>query len=206
MQTFLKNGYIVSMDQNDTVFDGGGVLVENDRITAVGRVDPAKISPDAEVIDLRGKYVLPGFVNTHVHTSQQISRGVGDDVDFICWLHERMWPFESNMTEEDSYVSTLMTSLELIRSGVTSFAEPGGQFVSGMARATEQSGLRGKLAKSVTGACRSGLACGRYSTTPMSFASAQKSLPTSTASAFTCTWRKQRKKRNTPMRAGARGR
>ena len=55
MQTFLKNGYIVSMDQNDTVFDGGGVLVENDRITAVGRVDPAKISPDAEVIDLRGK-------------------------------------------------------------------------------------------------------------------------------------------------------
>ena len=68
MQTFLKNGYIVSMDQNDTVFDGGGVLVENDRITAVGRVDPAKISPDAEVIDLRGKYVLPGFVNTHVHS------------------------------------------------------------------------------------------------------------------------------------------
>ena len=61
---------------------------------------------------------------------------MGDDVDFICWLHERMWPFESNMTEEDSYVSTLMTSLELIRSGVTSFAEPGGQFVSGMARGT----------------------------------------------------------------------
>ena len=60
-----------------------------------------------------------------------------------------MWPFESNMTEEDSYVSTLMTSLELIRSGVTSFAEPGGQFVSGMCRATKESGLRGKLAKSV---------------------------------------------------------
>lgn len=53
------------------------------------------------------------------------------------------------MTEEDSYVSTLMTSLELIRSGVTSFAEPGGQFVSGMARGTVESGLRGKLAKSV---------------------------------------------------------
>ena len=149
MQTFLKNGYIVSMDQNDTVFDGGGVLVENDRITAVGRVDPAKISPDAEVIDLHGKYVLPGFVNTHVHTSQQISRGVGDDVDFVTWLHDRMWPFESNMNEKDSYVSTLATCLELIKSGVTSFAEPGGQFVSGMARATKEAGLRGKLAKSV---------------------------------------------------------
>ena len=68
MQTYLKNGYIVSMDQQDTVFDGGGVLVEDDRITAVGKVDPRLVKPDAEVIDLQGKYVLPGFVNTHVHT------------------------------------------------------------------------------------------------------------------------------------------
>ena len=149
MQTYLKNGYIVTMGAEETVYDGGGVLVENDRIVAVGKIDPQLVKPDAEVIDLQGKYVLPGFVNTHVHTSQQISRGVGDDVDFITWLHKRMWPYESNMTEEDSYVSSLMTSLELIRSGVTSFAEPGGQFVSGMARATAESGLRGKLAKSV---------------------------------------------------------
>ena len=62
----------------------------------------------------------------------------------------------SNMTEEDSYVSTLMCCLEQIRCGVTSFAEPGGQFVSGMAKATAESGLRGKLAKSVMD-CGTGL-------------------------------------------------
>ena len=149
-QTLLKNGFIVTMaGGSETVYDGGSVLVEDDKIKAVGRVDRALVSPECEVIDLKGKYVLPGFVNTHVHTSQQISRGVGDDVDFVTWLHKRMWPFESNMTEEDSYVSTLACALELIKSGVTSFAEPGGQFVSGMARATKESGLRGKLAKSV---------------------------------------------------------
>lgn len=148
-QTLLKNGYIVTMGANETVYDGGSVLVEDDKIIAVGKVDPALVKPDAEVIELNGKYVLPGFVNTHVHTSQQISRGVGDDVDFICWLHDRMWPFESNMTEEDSYVSTLMCCLEQIRCGVTSFAEPGGQFVSGMAKAVQEAGLRAKLAKSV---------------------------------------------------------
>ena len=148
-QTLLKNGYILTMNDRDLVYDGGSVLIEDDKIVAVGKIDPALVRPDAEIIELHGKYVLPGFVNTHVHTSQQISRGVGDDVDFITWLHKRMWPFESNLTEEDSYVSTLMTSLELIRSGVTSFAEPGGQFVSGMARGTKESGLRGKLAKSV---------------------------------------------------------
>ena len=148
-QTLLKNGYIVSMNQEEQVFDGGSVLVEDDKIVAVGKVDPALVKPDAEVIELNGKYVLPGFVNTHVHTSQQISRGVGDDVDFITWLHKRMWPYESNMTEEDSYVSTLMCCLEQIRAGVTSFAEPGGQFVSGMVKGVTEAGLRAKLAKSV---------------------------------------------------------
>lgn len=148
-QIYLKNGYILTMNDKNEVYESGGLLVENDCIRAVGHVEEALVQPDAEIIDLQGKYILPGFVNTHVHTSQQISRGVGDDVDFITWLHERMWPFESNMTEEDSYISTLMCCLELIRSGVTSFAEPGGQFVSGMARAVKESGIRGKLAKSV---------------------------------------------------------
>lgn len=147
-QTYLKNGFIVTMGTPETVYDGGGVLVENDRIKAVGEIPPELVAPDAEVIDLAGKYVLPGFVNSHVHTSQQISRGVGDDVDFQTWLHARMWPFESNMTEEDSYVSTLMCCLEQIKAGVTAFAEPGGQFVSGMARAVAEAGLRAKLAKS----------------------------------------------------------
>ena len=148
-QTYLKNGYVVTMDAGEAVYDGGGVLVENDRITAVGAVDERLVSPEAEIIDLRGKYVLPGFVNTHVHTSQQISRGVGDDVRFVTWLHERMWPFESHMTQEDSYISTLACCLEQIRAGVTSFAEPGGQFVGGMARGVREAGLRAKLAKSV---------------------------------------------------------
>ncbi|MBU9743583.1 amidohydrolase [Lachnospiraceae bacterium ASD3451] len=148
-QTLLKNGYIVSMNETEQVYDGGSVLVQDDKILAVGKVDPKLVAPDAEVIELNGRYVLPGFVNTHVHTSQQISRGVGDDVDFITWLHKRMWPYESNMTEEDSYYSTLMCCLELIRSGVTSFAEPGGQFVSGMVKGVTEAGLRAKLAKSV---------------------------------------------------------
>lgn len=155
-QIYLKNATVLTMDSQDQVYAGGGVLIEGDRIKAVGKIDPAQLEIGAEIFDLNGKYILPGFVNTHVHTSQQISRGVGDDVDFITWLHKRMWPFESSMNEEDSYVSTLMCCLEQIRCGVTSFAEPGGQFVSGMVRAVAQAGLRAKLAKS-TMDCGEGL-------------------------------------------------
>ena len=90
-QILLKNGFIVTMAEgSETVYDGGSVLIEDDKIKAVGQIDPRMVAPDAEIMELNGKYVLPGFVNTHVQTSQQISRGVGDDVDFVTWLHKRM--------------------------------------------------------------------------------------------------------------------
>ena len=74
---------------------------------------------------------------------------MGDDVNLLTWLHDRIWPYESNMTEEDSYVSTLACCLEQIKCGCTAFAEPGGQYVSGMARGVAEAGVRAKLAKSV---------------------------------------------------------
>lgn len=113
------------------------------------------------------------MINTHVHTSQQLARGIADDVDLITWLHHRIWPYESAMTEEDSYLSTLLCGIELIHSGVgallftlmihfwfvclfefiifqvTCFAEAGGQHVSGMARAVDLLGLRACLTESI---------------------------------------------------------
>lgn len=62
--------------------------------------------------------VESGLINTHVHTSQQLARGIADDVDLLTWLHGRIWPYESNMTDEDSYLSTLLCGIELIHSGV----------------------------------------------------------------------------------------
>ncbi|KMZ60430.1 5-methylthioadenosine/S-adenosylhomocysteine deaminase [Zostera marina] len=66
----------------------------------------------------------------------------------MTWLHKRIWPYESNMTEEDSYLSTLLCGIELIHSGVSCFAEAGGQHVSGMAKAVELLGIRGCLTQS----------------------------------------------------------
>lgn len=148
-QILLKNGFVVSMNKKEQVFTQGSILIENDRIKAVGDVEQSLIAFDAEIVDVKGKIIMPGLINTHVHTSQQLGRGLGDDVNLLTWLHERIFPYESNLTEEDSYISTLLCCLEQIRAGVTSFAEPGGQFVSSMAKAVGEIGIRGKLAKSV---------------------------------------------------------
>ncbi len=149
-ETLLFNGGVVTMDAARRQFNDGAVRVRDDVIVAVGRSEElfAEAGPEVIRVDLRGRWILPGLINTHVHTSQQLGRGLGDDVGLLTWLYERIWPYESNMTPEDSYVSTLLCGLEQIRSGVTCFAEPGGQFVGGMGRATTELGLRGILARS----------------------------------------------------------
>ena len=91
---------------------------------------------------------MPGLINTHVHTSQHLARGIADDVDLLVWLHDRIWPYESALNEEDSYISSLLCGLEQIRSGVTCFAEAGGQHVNGMGRAVKELGIRAALSKS----------------------------------------------------------
>jgi len=153
--TLIKNATIVTMNAQRQVFTRGSLLIKGDRLVKV-TPDNLKEGPDMEVVDADGKIIIPGLINTHVHTSQQLARGLGDDVSLFVWLHERIWPYESNMSEEDSYVSTLLCGLEQIHSGVTTFAEAGGQHVNGMARAVQELGLRGVLARS-TMDCGEGL-------------------------------------------------
>ncbi|KAK4740735.1 hypothetical protein SAY87_024323 [Trapa incisa] len=148
----LHNATIVTMDSRSSVFRNGGMAIEHDRIRAIGQSRDilAEFSGTAgEIIDLHSQILLPGFINTHIHTSQQLARGIADDVDLMTWLHHRIWPYESNMTEEDSFISTLLCGIELIHSGVTCFAEAGGQHVTGMARAVELLGLRACLTQSI---------------------------------------------------------
>ncbi|KAL7586105.1 hypothetical protein Lser_V15G40909 [Lactuca serriola] len=151
-QLIIHNAMIVTMDNELRVFLNGGIVINNDRIIAVGQssdIIRQFSSNSQEIIDLHGQFLLPGLINTHVHTSQQLARGIADDVDLLTWLHHRIWPYESNMTEEDSYISTLLCGIELIHSGVTCFAEAGGQHVSGMAKAVELLGLRACLTESI---------------------------------------------------------
>ncbi len=145
----LHNAGVVTMNDARHVYEDGAILIDADRIVAVGHSEDLLVAhPAAQRVDLRGRWILPGFINTHVHTSQQLGRGLADDVPLLVWLRERTWPYESNLTPHDSYVSSLLVGLELIRSGVTCFGESGGQHVDGMGRAMTELGLRAALSRS----------------------------------------------------------
>ena len=146
----LLNAHLITMDAERREFTDGALQIEDDRVVQIGKSAEllATAAGDVERIDLRGRIVIPGLINTHVHSSQQLGRGIADDVNLLVWLRERIWPYESNLSEEDSYISSLLCGIEQIRSGVTCFGEAGGQHVSGMARAVTELGLRANLSRS----------------------------------------------------------
>lgn len=148
-QILIENAYIISMNENREIYNHGSLLIEGDTIKAIGKIDEKLLNPDVERYNGEGKIILPGFVNTHVHLSQQLGRGIADDVSLLTWLRERVWPYESSFDEEDSYISSLSCCVELIKSGTTTFLEAGGQFVESMVKAVGESGIRAGLAKSV---------------------------------------------------------
>jgi hypothetical protein len=62
----LTGARVVTM-RGDEVIDDGVIVVRNNRIEAVGGAGEVQIPPDADRIDLAGKTILPGYVDTHAH-------------------------------------------------------------------------------------------------------------------------------------------
>ncbi|MCG8149382.1 hypothetical protein GUY44_02740, partial [Pimelobacter simplex] len=76
MRTLLRGGDVITSRAAGEVLTGTDVLVEDGRIAAIGRDLTAG---DAEVVDLTGRVVLPGFVDTHRHTWQSVVRNIASD-------------------------------------------------------------------------------------------------------------------------------
>jgi len=124
----------------------GWVEVTGGEIVHVGPEPTA--GPATQTYDAAGRIVIPAFVNTHCHTSQQLGRGLADDVDLLTWLHKRIWPYEVALDERDSEISALACAIEQIRNGCTLVADPGGRHVDGMARGLATAGIRALLGRS----------------------------------------------------------
>jgi 5-methylthioadenosine/S-adenosylhomocysteine deaminase len=95
----------------------GAVSIRDGRIAAIGA------EPDARhdaVIDAAGDYLLPGFVQTHIHLCQTLFRGYADDMPLMQWLRTRIWPMEAAHTPETLRAAARLATTELLLSGTTS--------------------------------------------------------------------------------------
>ncbi len=105
--------------------------------------------PPDRIIDGRRRVVLPGFVDTHVHLSEHLNRGLLlDDIPVDRYLPDWLIPLYSAITPEEEQVSALLACIEMIRTGTTTFCEAGTLFdVGAVADAVETVGMRAVLGR-----------------------------------------------------------
>lgn len=144
----LKGGYLVTMDPDLGDLVGGDLLIDGDTIAAVG---PDLEADGAEVIDVTGDIVIPGFIDSHRHTWEAAIRGTAPDATLNDYFVEILDTFAPKYRPEDVYASNLAGSLECINAGITTLLDwshinntP--EHPDAAVRGLQESGIRGVYA------------------------------------------------------------
>jgi 5-methylthioadenosine/S-adenosylhomocysteine deaminase len=115
MSLLIRNGTVLTMNDECSIVEGD-VSIRDRRIAAVA----SNITDTHDlVIDARGGYVLPGFIQTHVHLCQTLFRGYADDLTLMDWLRTRVWPMEAAHNASSLRASARLAATELLCSGTT---------------------------------------------------------------------------------------
>jgi len=142
----VTGGTVVTMDGERRVIENGAVAIKGDAIFAVGP-EPLFIKGviAKQTIDAKGKLILPGFINGHTHVPMTLFRGLKDDVILDDWLRKYIFPAEAkNVTEDFVRWGTRLAAAEMIRGGITTFADMY-YFEDAIAEETKAAGMRGVL-------------------------------------------------------------
>lgn len=118
MKIVIKNATLISMSEmRDRIEDKVDIQIEDDTITKIGKgLETEGVN---KVIDATGKIVMPGLINTHAHVPMSIFRETVDGYSLQEWLTQKIWPKEDKLTREDIYNASLLSFLEMIKTGTT---------------------------------------------------------------------------------------
>jgi 5-methylthioadenosine/S-adenosylhomocysteine deaminase len=149
LSLILSDSWLITMNERREVLEEASVCVQGDRIAAIGtRQQLQQRFPEAELVDCKGRIVMPGMVNTHTHLFQTLLKGLGDDMVLKKWFTCMTGPSAVHLTPEDAHAAALHGCVESIRSGVTTLVDfmyvhtkPG--MIASVMRAFESTGMRG---------------------------------------------------------------
>lgn len=117
MKIRIKNSNLISMSENRKKYEKNiDILIEDKKIVKMDKEISETVD---QTIDATGKIILPGLINTHSHISMSIFRETVDGYKTQDWLKEKIWPMEDKLKEEDIYWATLLSCIEMIKTGTT---------------------------------------------------------------------------------------
>ncbi len=145
----LMGGTVVTMNANYEIIPNGAVAILGDSIVAVGpAAEVTAVYTASETIDCSGQVIMPGLVNAHTHIPMTLLRGLNDDLRLDVWLGYLM-PLEREfVTPEFVKLGTRLAAAEMIRSGVTTFADMY-YFEEAIAEETAAIGMRALLGQTI---------------------------------------------------------
>lgn len=150
-RTLVAGWYVVTMNATRDIIRDGGVVIEGDRIVAVGKsADLASQYPDARREGGDRFVVTPGMVNTHIHiTGEPLTRGyVPDDTPFEENVFMWLCPLYSVYTAAEERLSAQLAAVEMLKSGTTTFLEAGTiRFLDEVVDGLVEVGIRGRVGR-----------------------------------------------------------
>ncbi len=149
MKTLIKGASVLLTDGSVKETD---IAVDGEKIAKVG---DAKDFVADTVVDGKGKFAVPGFVNAHTHASMTLLRSYADDMNLMDWLQNKIWPIEAKMKKDDIYWGAMLAAVEMIKTGTTTFADMYGDMEK-VAEVAIDSGLRAVLSQGIIGVAPNG--------------------------------------------------
>ena len=149
----VRGGTVVTMNPSRQVIEDGAVAIEGTTIVAVGpRRELERTHPAKRTIEAAGAAIIPGLVNAHTHTFQNLYKGLGDDMPVLEWIVRMIFPLSAHLGWAEAAAGAELACLEMIRSGVTCFTDSfyihrDPEAVLAVAAAVERSGLRAVIAR-----------------------------------------------------------
>jgi len=135
--------WLITMDPGRRVIRDAAIAIDGGKIVAVGKsADVAARCPARNSVDGRDTVATPGFVDCHLHSSFQLSRGLADEANAQSFLFERMYPYEAALDRDDVRISATLAATELLRHGVTCFIDPGNYHPDASVEGVMATGIR----------------------------------------------------------------
>ena len=157
----IINSRVITFDIPNQILEDQAIFISGDRIFELGpQADLLRRYPDAERVDARGQYVMPGNICAHTHFYGAFARGMAipgvAPKDFPEILEKLWWPLDRSLAEMDVYYSAMVMLIDAIKNGTTTLidhhASPNAidGSLDQIAGAVEQTGLRAVLCYEVT--------------------------------------------------------
>lgn len=143
----IKNGHILTINDQMQVISNGYVAINNHKIVAVGDMKDLPAINAKKVLDVAGDIVMPGMINTHTHASMTVFRSLADDV--ADRLTRYIFPLEAKFVSRDMVrIGADLANVEMVEGGVTTYADMY-YFEDEVAKTVDKIGMRAVLGETV---------------------------------------------------------